>query len=470
MPRVKGKVRLRQLVLVWVLLTAVVPLHAQSGASGKLYNPELTRILFLLDGSGSMKETWNGRTKFDIARELLERAIDSVGRTGEPVEFCLRVFGHQSPREQHNCEDTRLEVPFGRNNASAVRESLGRIDPKGYTPIAYSLFQAAGDFPPGKEAINVVILITDGQESCSGDPCASSEALRNRRVSLRPYIVGLGLDAAEQEAFDCVGSYYDAADPQRFEQVLGVVISQALHNTTVQVNLLDQLGRATETDVELTFYDAYSGSDLYHLVHTTLRNGAPDTLYLDPAGRYNLEVHTTPPVRKQNIELIAGKHNIIAVEASQGALILQVEGNTGFTDLKCLVRDPASHEIVYVQNFNTVHRYLAGTYNLEILTLPRIEVNDFPVLPGQNNPLNIPASGRLLLQTSEPGVLGVFTKRQQELVRVFEWPAFSGKDVLDLQPGEYTLVFRPSRNKKIDNTREQTVTIYPGKSSTVKLD
>lgn len=444
--------------------------RAQATVGGKLYNPEFTRVLFLLDGSGSMKETWNGRTKFEIARELLEEAIDSIAGENKPVEFGLRVFGHQSPRELKNCEDSRLEVSFGRDNADQVRESLSRIDPKGYTPIAYSLFLAANDFPAGKDAINVIILITDGQESCSGDPCASSEALRNRRVSLRPYIIGLGLEGEEQAGFDCVGSYYDATDPATFKQILGVVISQALNNTTVQVNLLDQLGRAVETDVELTFYDAYTGQDLYNLVHTTLRNGAPDTLYLDPAGRYNLDVHTTPPVRRQNIDLIAGKHNIIAVDVPQGDLVLQVEGNTGFTDLKCLVRDPATHEIIYVQNFNTTHRYLAGSYNLEILTLPRIEVKDFPILPGQANPLNIPTSGRLMIQTNEPGILGVFIKRQQELIRVYEWEAFSGRDVLDLQPGEYLLVFRPSRNKKIDNTRELSVVVYPGKSSTVRLD
>ncbi len=443
--------------------------RAQVVLPGRLYEPEATRILFLLDGSGSMNETWNGRTKFEVARELLEKAIDSVTRENNAVEFGLRVFGHQFSREQKNCEDSRLEVAFGRDNAGAVREVLAAIEPKGYTPIAYSLFLAAHDFPAGKDAVNAIILITDGQESCSGDPCASSEALRNRRIALKPYIIGLGLNQSEQAGFDCVGSYYDAGDPSTFQQVLGVVISQALRNTTLQVNLLDQLGRATETDVELTFYDAYTGKDLYNLVHSTLRNGAPDTLYLDPAGIYNLDVHTTPPVRRQNIELIAGKHNIIAVEIPQGELVLQVEGNSGFTDLKCLVRDPATLDIVYVQNFNTVHRYLAGTYNLEILTLPRIEVSDFPILPGQINPIKIAAPGRLLVQTNGPGILGVFVTRQQKLVKVFEWPAFSGQEVLDLQPGEYTLVFRPARNRRIDDTREIQVVIYPSKSTTAKL-
>ena len=116
--------------------------RAQATVGGKLYNPEFTRVLFLLDGSGSMKETWNGRTKFEIARELLEEAIDSIAGENKPVEFGLRVFGHQSPRELKNCEDSRLEVSFGRDNADQVRESLSRIDPKGYTP--HCLFTFSG--------------------------------------------------------------------------------------------------------------------------------------------------------------------------------------------------------------------------------------------------------------------------------------------------------------------------------------
>jgi Ca-activated chloride channel homolog len=463
------------LFIAWAALLCIpASLRAQTGAvpaaKGSNSPPQTTRILFLLDGSGSMLETWQGRNRFEVARELLVRAVDSIERVNPRVEFALRVFGHQQPRDQNDCEDTRLELPFGKGNAGSLRQALDRIKPQGHTPIAYSLFLAAHDFPPDPQAVNAIILITDGLENCGGDPCAAAEALSQRRVALRPYIIGMGLQPGEGLSFDCVGSYYDAADPQVFQDVLGVVVSQALRNTTVQVNLLDHLGRATETEVELTFYDAYTGKDLYHFVHTTLRSGAPDTLYLDPAGRYNLTAHTTPPATRRNLELVAGRHNILAVDVPQGELALQVDGSPGFSELKCLVRDPLTRQIVYVQHFNTNHRYLAGTYHLEILSRPRVELLDFPILPGQLNKVNLPAPGKLLVQAAEPGILGVFTRKSQELVLVHEWPAFSGREVLDLQPGEYVLVYRVRRKAKTEYTRELDVVIYPAKTVSVRLD
>jgi Ca-activated chloride channel family protein len=304
-------------------------------AQSKTIRPlQSTRVLFLLDASGSMADAWTdedgiARDKFAVAKELLIQAIDSVVQEGKPVEFGLRVFGHQSARQLKDCEDTKLEVSFARDNRARLRTVLDRITPQGWTPIAYSLFLAAHDFPEDKRATNVVVLITDGLENCDGDPCAASEALRNQRIALRPYVIGLGLSAEERAAFDCVGTYYDAAEPERFEEALNVVISQALRNTTVQLNLLDELGRARETDVEVTFYDSYSREALEHYVHTTLRSGVADTLYLDPAGRYDAVAHTTPPVAKRNIELTAGQHNIIALDVPQGSLNLMLDGYSG---------------------------------------------------------------------------------------------------------------------------------------------
>lgn len=445
--------------------------YSFSQGSTRLHTVETTRILFLLDASGSMNEEWQGRAKFDIARELLEEAVDSLQRQGRNIEYGLRVFGHQSPRSMQDCKDSKLEVGFTRMGSAALKEAFSRINPQGYTPIAYSLFLAANDFPAkDKKSINVIILITDGLENCDGDPCSSSEALRNNRVTLKPYIIGLGLEEGDKGQFDCVGTYYDAGSEEDFEKVLGVVVSQALKNTTVQLNLLDHLGRANETDVEVTFYDAYTGEPLYNVVHSMLRNGAPDTLFLDPTGRYNVTAHTTPPVSRQNIELIAGKHNIISLDAPQGNLDLLLEGNTRYTEIRALVRDPATGEIVYVQNFNTRHRYISGTYDLELLTIPRRTMRDYVILPGQTNTLQIPASGRLIVQTYQRGTIAVFVKRGGRLVKVHEWPQFDGKDAIDLQPGEYTLVFRPHDNKKVDQTTERKAVVYGGKSTNLRFE
>ncbi|MFI5135167.1 MAG: vWA domain-containing protein, partial [Chitinophagales bacterium] len=88
-----------------------------------------TDILLVLDGSGSMKGEWKGTSKFDLAKEILVRTIDSVSKSNQRVQFALRVFGHQFPRTANNCKDTKLEVAFSKGNASAIQQRLNQIHP-----------------------------------------------------------------------------------------------------------------------------------------------------------------------------------------------------------------------------------------------------------------------------------------------------------------------------------------------------
>ena len=139
--------------------------------------PDRTRILFLLDASGSMQEQWlrPNQSRWTVAKSILTKLVDSL-RQKTKLELGLRVYGHQSPQEQKNCKDTRLEVPFKAKNHSLIIDKLEEIRPRGVTPITYSLEQAAGDFPSGPGYRNIVILVTDGIESCGGDVCAMSRA------------------------------------------------------------------------------------------------------------------------------------------------------------------------------------------------------------------------------------------------------------------------------------------------------
>lgn len=137
-------------------------------------------------------------------------------------------------------------------------------------------------------------------------------------IILKPFVIGIGLDDGLKKSFDCVGQYFDAADEKTFQKVLDVVISQALDNTTAQVNLLDLAGNATETDVAMTFFNRVSGKAVYNFVHTLNLKGLPDTLILDPLINYRLQVHTIPPVSLDSIQLSAGRHNHIGLSTPRG--------------------------------------------------------------------------------------------------------------------------------------------------------
>lgn len=426
-----------------------------------------TRILFLLDASGSMYARMDENTRMTVAKRLLSHMVDSLKKIPN-LEIALRVYGHQSPRSRQDCRDTKLEVPFAPNNHFDMKAKLKEIEPKGTTLISYSLQEAAYDFPKEDGVRNVIILITDGIEECSGDPCAVSEALQKQQVILKPFIIGIGATSEFPKQFDCVGRYFEANSEESFENVLGVVISQALNETTAQVNLLDQKGQPTETDVNFTLYDQVSGRVMYSYVHTMNGKGYPDTLSIDPAYKYELVVHTTPEVRRRDIELRAGKHNIIGVDAPQGSLYLKVDGRTKYDNLMCIVTHKGKSEIVNVQTFFTEKKYIIGTYDLEILSLPRIKVTA-KIEQDKKTQVQIPEPGWFQLQ-SATGLKGsVFMVQGGKYIWVCDLLDNTTNQMWMIQPGSYKIIARLNGATNTAFTAERDFTVKSGSIQQVNI-
>ena len=454
---------LKNIAFLFTFLLSFAFANAQSA-------PQKTRILFVFDASQSMYGRWDNGQKIQIATRLLREIVDSLKST-ENVEVALRVYGHQNnvTSDGRNCKDTKLEVPFSAKNHDKIIERLGSIRPKGTTLIAYSLEQAAYDFPDDKNARNVIILITDGIEECDGDPCAVSLALQKRGVVLKPFVIGMGLEPEVIDAFKCVGNYYDATSEATFKDVLGIVISQALNNTTAQVNLLDELNRPTETNVPMTFYDSFSKQIRYSFVHTIDSRGNPDTLPIDPLGSYDLVVHTIPPVEKKAIKLMAGKHTTIALDAPQGQLELKMNGYNEYKDLKAIVRKEKEAEVLVVQDFEDIQKYITGKYNLEILTLPRTYIEGVNVAQSRTTTVEIPQAGLVTIGMSSKGYGSIFQQVGEELVWVCNLNSISARQSIVLQPGSYKVIFRPLNSRLSIYTKEESFEIESGQSSQVKL-
>lgn len=423
--------------------------------------PNKTRILFLLDASGSMYAEMGRDNRMDVAKRLLSKMVDSLRNTPN-LEIALRVYGHQTTKDKQNCRDTKLEIPFGKNNHDAMKVKLREIRPLGTTLIAYSLQEAAFDFPQDNRSRNVIILITDGLEECNGDPCAVSEALQRRGVILRPFIIGVGLDKEFGRQFECIGRFFDATTEEGFDDVLKVVISQAINNTTLQVNLLDQSGRAIETDVNMTFYDNHTGRVTDNFIHTLNNNGVPDTINLDPVNRYNIVVHTLPPVKKEGVEIIAGRHNIVAISAPQGGLKLKVNGVTNYNRLQCIVKKAGTHEVVNVQDFNTMDKYIVGNYDIEILSTPRIYEYDIKIKQTDVTVVEIDQPGKLNFY-SRLGVTGaIYRMKNNKLEWVININNGSNSQIIVLQPGIYKLICRANIDKRIIATKRVDFEIKSG--------
>jgi len=450
-----------------ILFVAFSVLFAISSFAQK---QQKTRILFVLDGSQSMLGRWGEEQKMKVATRLLSNLMDSMAQM-ENVEVALRVYGHQYSVAAGNrsCEDTKLEVPFSSNSFSKIKSKLLDIRPQGTTPIAYSLEQTKDDFPPCSDCKNIIILITDGIEECEGDPCAVALALQKNGVTLKPFVIGMALDLETIEAFKCVGNFFETKDQESFENILQIVISQVMNNTTVQVNLMDTSGEPTETNVNMTFYDNHSKSIEYNFIHTFNSYGVPDTVPINPALTYDLTVHTLPEVVKENITITAGKHNIIALDAPQGMLKLEMSGLNEYDDLKCLVKKQNDLNVFHVQNFDETTKYIVGNYDLEILTLPRTLIKNVNIAQSHTTKVFIPDPGIATIFLPAKGITSIFVEEKNKLKWIYNIAKSTTRETLVLQPGRYRVVNRGLNSNKVIYTEEKSFTISSGTSVQIKF-
>jgi len=458
---------LSKLIIAGFLLLSGTPLPAQQKLEIK---PALTRVLFVFDASNSMAAMWESDIKINIARRILISIVDSLQNL-DNVQMALRIYGHQSPVPPQDCSDTKLEVPFGKNNASVIRQRLRFLNPKGTTPIANSLAQCPNDFPPCSNCRNIIILITDGIEACDGDPCAVSEDLQRRGIVLKPFIIGIGIDEGFKATFECVGHYYNAFHEEKFKELMNIVITQALNSTTAQVNLLDEKGLPTETNVNMTFYDRYSGKMLYNYVHTINNRGNPDTLILDPLVTYRVVIHTIPPICLDSIKVVPGKHTIIAADAPQGMLIVTSPGlGNLYRDVSLIVRKGGYPNTLNVQKFGDIGKYITGKYDIEIPVLPRIIKNGIEIKQSSTTTVEIARPGLLTILSSTTGFGSIYVYTQKGMEWIYNFNSNQKSESVVLQPGKYTVVFRAQNAKESIYTITKSFEIKSGSSLALELN
>lgn len=388
------------------------------------------------------------------------------------LELALRCYGHTTfIKPERNCKDTKLEVPFAKANVNAlkIKQRIQKLEPLGTTPIAYSLGESAADFTSCGNCRNIIILITDGIEECGGVPCEVSAELQRKGIFLRPFVIGVGLDVKFADVFGCMGKFYDVSNEANFKDVLNLVLTEAISQTTVQVDLLDLNKKATETDVNMTFYDANTKQVKYNYLHTLNHRGNPDTLVLSPNITYDLVVHTIPPVEKKNITIQQGKHNIIPVDAPQGYLKLELDGPLSKYFPTCVVRKKGEMNTLNIQDFGKVDKYIIGKYDLEILTLPRINLSDVEIQQSTTNTIKVPTSGNAYITKAGAGYGSIFTDDGKKVTWVCNLNKSLLSEIIYLQPGNYKLEFRYEGIKETLGTVERKFTITSAVTTNIKL-
>ncbi len=238
----------------------------------------------VFDASGSMLQRMDGERRIDIARDVVAELVTET--LDDRSLFALRAFGHRNPDE---CFTDRL-LPLARLDADAVVAAIRGIEAKNLakTPIGDALRGVAGDLN-GVEGERLVVLVTDGEETCDGDPGAEIAGLIETHPETRVHIVGFAIDDAalmgrfRRWAASGRGKYFNANSRVELSQALREALSPRF--TVVDAN-------------DNPVAEGVSGQDAIAL----------------PPGHYAIEVASQPPRRLEAVEIRAGERTRVALD------------------------------------------------------------------------------------------------------------------------------------------------------------
>lgn len=178
-------------------MNRMIPAFALLLASTSPALAERVSVL-VLDASGSM---WNrledGQTRIEVARDVM---ADYFASRDGSVPLSVIAYGHN---RRGDCADIEVIAAMGRADAGTLESRLRSLMPRGMTPLADSLSRAREQIPQSAEAADI-ILVTDGLETCAGDPCALAASLAAEGIDIRAHVVGFGLSRAEVDALSCI--------------------------------------------------------------------------------------------------------------------------------------------------------------------------------------------------------------------------------------------------------------------------
>ncbi|MGB3406267.1 MAG: VWA domain-containing protein [Jannaschia sp.] len=184
-----------------LLALALPTFAAPAGAQG----PCATDAIVVFDGSASMAEI--GLDIVDAPRIVDART--AMARVMPEVEHYRRIgLVTYGPGPEGSCEGIRVRFPPIDAAAARMAAELDALDPNGLTPLAAAVERAA-DVLDYRARPAIVVLVTDGNETCGGRPCALGDRLAAEAADLTVHVIGFKVtrdffawDNPEQQGYD----------------------------------------------------------------------------------------------------------------------------------------------------------------------------------------------------------------------------------------------------------------------------
>ena len=183
-----------------------------SWKSSSYGNPELEdsryhfkenyNIEILIDSSGSMANQANGKTRMEAAKEAINKFLQAAPKN---AKVALRVYGHKGTGsdadKELSCKSSEMAYSFSSYNEVEFTKALNSFQPAGWTPLAQSMIQAKEDMQEfnGEAHTNMVYVVSDGIETCGGDPVEAAKTFADSNIQPIINVIGFDVDGAAQK-------------------------------------------------------------------------------------------------------------------------------------------------------------------------------------------------------------------------------------------------------------------------------
>lgn len=241
------------LTFMCVLIVAVLTLFVPAVALAEEEGPN---ILFILDSSGSMMNPIGDvEPKMEAAKRVLS---DLVAGLPAETNVGLEAYGH---REKTGCDDIEIVVPVGKLDVDVIKQKINSLEALGNTPIASALEMGA-DVVRGLSGKKTIILISDGEETCGGDPVGVAEKIKKEfGVDVAIHVIGFDVSEKEKQQLSGIaqaggGKYYSADNVKQLIAAFDEVIKKEVLGAPER-----KTAKATDIIFEDTFDKNFLGPD-----------------------------------------------------------------------------------------------------------------------------------------------------------------------------------------------------------------
>ena len=187
-----------------------------------------TNVIILMDASGSMKASVTGGVKMELAKESIKKFTEQL-QTDTNVS--LLAYGHKGSGKEADkalsCKEIETVYPLSSFESNTFASAINSFSATGWTPLAGAIEKAnelLADYTK-EEYKNIVYIVSDGIETCDGDPVAAAKKLNESNIEAVVNIIGFDVDDKGQNQLKQVanagrGSYSTVRDQSEFEEVI----------------------------------------------------------------------------------------------------------------------------------------------------------------------------------------------------------------------------------------------------------